>query len=32
MIIDSHMHINSKVIDSVEKTIEKINNNKILNV
>ena len=27
MIIDSHVHVNSKVLDDVEKTIEKINNN-----
>ena len=27
MIIDSHIHINSKVIDNVEESIKKINNN-----
>lgn len=27
MIIDSHVHVNSKVIDNVEKTIQKINSN-----
>lgn len=28
MVIDSHMHINSKVIDDVQNSINKINNNK----
>ena len=28
MIIDSHAHINSKVISNVENSINKINNNK----
>lgn len=30
MVIDSHMHINSKVIDDVQNSINKINNNKNL--